>query len=233
MGAVIVLLTLVLVCAACVQLGAIALELTGMERTKARFQAVSAFTNSGYTTREAEEVTRFPVRRRIVSFLMVFGYVGLATFIGTFATSFFERSYAQTAVQGGIVVGSLGLLYLLLRWRGLTMRVGRAVRRWLGRRHAFDAPSVEEMLQVFEGFGIVRVTVDEECELVGKPLSELRLTARRVQILAIERGGQWIAVPQGADELRIGDHLLCYGDEGAIGTLFATRPVLPSEALTP
>ncbi len=35
-------------------LGAIALEITGMERSKARFQALSALSGTGFTTSEAE-----------------------------------------------------------------------------------------------------------------------------------------------------------------------------------
>ena len=37
-------------------LGFVALEATGMERIKARFQALSAITGTGFTTREAESI---------------------------------------------------------------------------------------------------------------------------------------------------------------------------------
>jgi hypothetical protein len=223
-GSVLVLLGLVLACFVCVQFGAIALELTGMDRSKARFQALSAFTNSGFTTRETEEVMRFVVRRRIISTLMITGYAGLATVVGTIAQSLFQpRSLLQRAGQLGVVGGAVVLLYLLARWTRLTGRVGDALRAWLTRRHAFEAPSVEEMLLVFEGFGVVRASVDAGNALVGRPLSELRLTAQRVQILAIHRGTQWVGVPQGHDVLRAGDELLCYGDEKAIESLFGAR----------
>jgi hypothetical protein len=39
-----------------IRIGALALELTGFESERASFQALSAFTNSGFTTRESEEV---------------------------------------------------------------------------------------------------------------------------------------------------------------------------------
>ena len=41
-----------------------ALVLTGMSREAARFQARSAFSGVGYTTREAEDVVSHPVRRQ-------------------------------------------------------------------------------------------------------------------------------------------------------------------------
>jgi len=62
-------------------LGSIALEATGMERAKSRFQALSALTGSGFTTREAESVVNHPHRRFIISWLMFIGNAGIIIFI--------------------------------------------------------------------------------------------------------------------------------------------------------
>src|SRR4030043_906617 len=62
-------------------LGSIALEATGMERAKARFQALSALTGTGFTTREAESIVNHPRRRRIATWLIFLGSVGIITFI--------------------------------------------------------------------------------------------------------------------------------------------------------
>lgn len=43
-----------------VRAGAVALMITGMEEKKARFQALSAFSGTGFTTREAESVVNHP-----------------------------------------------------------------------------------------------------------------------------------------------------------------------------
>ena len=40
-----------------VRIGAAALELTGLSWDQAKFQALSAFTNAGFTTRESEQIT--------------------------------------------------------------------------------------------------------------------------------------------------------------------------------
>ncbi len=49
-----------------VRAGAVALMITRMEEKKARFQSLSAFSGTGFTTREAESVVNHPQRRRIV-----------------------------------------------------------------------------------------------------------------------------------------------------------------------
>lgn len=75
MGSVVLLLAIVAASLVCVRTGAVALERTGIGPEKARFQALSAFTNTGFTTREAEEITRFPIRRKIIAILIVLGRV--------------------------------------------------------------------------------------------------------------------------------------------------------------
>ena len=59
-----------------VRTGAVALQMTGLDRATASFQALSAFTNCGFTTREAESVVNHPQRRRIVRALMLLGNAG-------------------------------------------------------------------------------------------------------------------------------------------------------------
>ncbi|HKK31544.1 MAG TPA: potassium transporter TrkA, partial [Alphaproteobacteria bacterium] len=46
-----------------VRVGAEALTLTGLSRQEAKFQARSAWTGTGFTTTESEDVVSHPVRR--------------------------------------------------------------------------------------------------------------------------------------------------------------------------
>ena len=60
-----------------VRLGSVALRMTGMNEGSARFQARSAFTGAGFTTTESEQIMSHPMRRKIVSLLIVGGNVGI------------------------------------------------------------------------------------------------------------------------------------------------------------
>jgi Trk-type K+ transport system membrane component len=75
------------------RIATVALQLTGLSKANARFQARSAFTGVGYTTSEAEHTVNHPVRRRIVMLLMLLGNVGLVSVmsIGGSAHSFRGR----------------------------------------------------------------------------------------------------------------------------------------------
>ncbi len=223
MGSVIILIIIVVASLICVRAGAIALELTGMKSEQARFQALSAFTNTGFTTRETEEITNFPIRRKIVTALIVLGHAGTVSVIAAFATSLLQSNSLHMAMNVGIILVSLYVVFRLALLRGLTTRMGRPIRHWLVKRYGLSAPSLEEMLSVAEGVGVVRLIIKEGIPLIARPLSELGLKARKVQILSIIRGDEVIAVPQGHDSLRVGDTVICYGDMKTAKELFAAN----------
>jgi len=83
-----ILLITILVSFIVVRIGAFALQLTGIEPEVARFQALSAFSGTGFTTREAERVIGHRDRRRIVTILIILGNAGMVTVIATLVASF-------------------------------------------------------------------------------------------------------------------------------------------------
>ncbi|WP_394199534.1 hypothetical protein [Litoreibacter albidus] len=66
-----------------VRTAGVALRLSGVPQSVARFQAISALTGAGFTTNEAEPLMRHPVRRRILMVLMLAGHVGLVSIAST------------------------------------------------------------------------------------------------------------------------------------------------------
>lgn len=232
MGPSIILFSVIGAALICIRAGAVALELTGMEAEKARFQALSAFTNTGFTTREAEEITSIPLRRKIVTVLIVLGYAGTVTVIASFASSLFRREIASLG-EIAVLFAVLYLIYRILAWRGVTKRVTNAFRAALIRRYGIHAHSLEEMLNVGQGFGVVRARVDVASPLIGRPLTELALKSKKVQILSIIRGRETISIPRGNDVLLGGDAIVCYGYLKEIRSFFYPEPSprgLPEES---
>ena len=71
-----------------VKAGAVALMLTGLSLDAAMFQAQSAFMGVGFTTRESETVVNHPMRRRIIGWLMLLGYLSLGSVLASFLANF-------------------------------------------------------------------------------------------------------------------------------------------------
>jgi Trk-type K+ transport system membrane component len=103
---------IVLVILAIVKLGAIAFQLTGMEPKMAMFQALSAFTNTGFTTNAAEDVVQHRKRRVIASVLIVIGYIGIVGIIVTLVRSFAAESGSWLPTLMRLVFVLLGIYAL-------------------------------------------------------------------------------------------------------------------------
>lgn len=217
------LLLIVAVSAVMVRLGAFALELTGVPWDQAKFQALSAFTTSGYTTREAEQIMAHPMRRRIISTLIVLGNAGIVTAIGSFAGTMMKGDALEVAMDAGIMFIGVMVVFALMRHDGLTGGVRRRVQAWMQRRWNIQPPRPEEMLRLDEGYALTRITIDDASPVAGKTLAQAKLTKWRVHVLGIERGGQYFPVPRGDDRMLAGDELVVYGDEPSITSAFRPR----------
>lgn len=90
-----------------VRIASVALRLTGLPEQNARFQAMSALTGTGYTTTEAEMVVNYPIRRKIISWLMVFGNLGIVTVLSTLTISFVRTDADMNSilVQLALMIG--------------------------------------------------------------------------------------------------------------------------------
>lgn len=83
MGAALSIFVILSVSIFTVRVAAVALRITGLPDESARFQALSAFTGTGFTTSETEMVVNYPIRRRIVGLLMIIGNIlESVTFLG-------------------------------------------------------------------------------------------------------------------------------------------------------
>ncbi len=113
MTAIISLLVVLVLSLAVTRVAAVALRLTGMAQDAARFQARSAFTGCGFTTTEAEQVARHPVRRRIAGWLMMAGNLQFAAVTGTVILSLVGVTAGATVTKLATLGVGLLAVYLL------------------------------------------------------------------------------------------------------------------------
>ena len=182
-------------------IGSVALERTGLERSSARFQALSAFSGTGFTTSQAERVINHPTRRRIISFLIILGNTGSVTFIVLIVMAFRSGVYRPAIFMGFLVL-------LIIAFAMLVLRLGLVT--WVTNLAAGSTQSGMVVQTWYQGGGysLVEVRLGPNHALVGKSLKQMDSD---VQILFIERSdGVW-AKPTPDDVLRVGDRILCYG----------------------
>jgi hypothetical protein len=225
MGAAIGIAIILLVSWIIVRTGAVALELTGMETHAARFQALSAFTGTGFTTRDSENVVRHPHRRRIIATLIILGNAGMISFIAslvqTFSSFRLTDDVRDLLLRVAAVALCLALLYRLVAARRVAAFIDRNIRAQLSKRTHIEPLEVEEILSQKEGWGIFRIEVWHGAPCVGKTLAQSTFRDHGILVLAIERNNGIIPAPSGKDMLHVGDWLLCYGQLASMEKLIS------------
>ena len=99
-----------------IRLAGVALKLTGMPEQNARFQAISALTGTGFTTTEAEMIVNYPIRRKIIAWLMIFGNLGIVSVLSTLMISFIRTDTNLTAilVQLAWMIGMIIFFFIIM-----------------------------------------------------------------------------------------------------------------------
>ena len=131
------LAAIVLIILAIVKLGSIAFQFTGMEPKMAMFQALSAFTNTGFTTSAAESVVQHRTRRVIASVLIIIGYIGIVGVIVTLIRAFAVESgrWLPTLMRLVLVLLGIYALYFVFIFTPPGRRLGERFARYRERQN--------------------------------------------------------------------------------------------------
>lgn len=211
-----------------VRIGAVAFQLTGLDWPLAKFQSLSCFSGTGFTTKEAELITGDNRRRRIASVLMVMGNAGLVTMIASMASAFnpqqvliarFSESFLPVSIPSVLVpwvnlaVIILGLLviYIVFTNRRFARILTSYLRKRIVKKELFKPVSFEELLFLTGGYGISRIEVCEDSPLINKTLAESDLRRNDITVLAIIRDNATMPNPSAPVTIQRGDELISFG----------------------
>lgn len=213
MLAVFSLLMVVAISLVVTRVAAMALTATGISRQLARFQARSAFTGVGYTTREAERIVGHPVRRRIVGILMLLGNAGVATAVATLLLSFGGTGgTGSTLNRVGLLAGGLALILALANSQWVDRRMSRVIARALDRYTTLEVTDYAALLHVAGDYKVSELQVQDDDWLGGRALAQLDLPAEGVLVLGVHRpDGTYVGAPRDDVVLHPGDTVVFYG----------------------
>jgi hypothetical protein len=200
-------------------LGSVALESTGMERSRARFHALSALSGTGFTTSHAEAIVENPVRRRIVATLIFIGNAGILSFL--IALIVFIREGVTMPELYMLVVAIVLLLFLVLAYMlGLVDRITSGLLYLIKKKQ-------KHMLQVsrvfYEGAGLalVQMTAGSAMDSKTVTVKEMDMQKYGINLIAIQDKSYADPDPAADRCLNSGDLLLCYGKMDSIEELIA------------
>lgn len=203
-----------------IRFAAMALRLTGLPEDVARFQARSAFTGAGFTTSESETVVNHPLRRRIMSMLILIGNLGLVTVLATVIVSLVDTVEGDKSMVNQLfwILGMLVLLWVVAL-NPVADRMMCAAVSWLLKRHsAFSEDAPHLLLQMPAGHNVSEMRVRAEFRNEGVTLADI--LAPGIRVLGIRRiDGSYENLPDPDIALRPFDDLMVYGPGAAYGAM--------------
>ncbi len=194
-----------------VKVGSVALELTGLSREVARFQALSAFSSTGFTTRESEMIVHHPRRRKIISYLIILGNAGIVSVIASFVVSFGKGGVISPALSILLVFFAVGGIWFFSKQKRLTDKLHKYVRKRLLEKAKLEDTNVEEVLNQSGDYGLVKIFVSPESELVGQKIAETHVREKDIIILSIQNADGITPNPKATHVIAANSTLICYG----------------------
>ena len=196
-----------------------------MSRETARFQARSAFSGTGFTTKEAEDVLNHPVRRKVIATLMLLGNAGVvaaasSTILGLKGGGLRNNGWQLLELVVGLLV-----LVAVSRSRWVDRWLNIAIRLMLRRYTDLETRDVAGLLDLSGDYSISELAVDPGDWVADKSLGELGLRDEGVVVLGVTRtDGRYVGAPIYSTHIGVGDVLVLYGRDEILAEL-DDRPV--------
>ncbi len=194
-----------------VRISTVILKMTGLDENTARFQSVSAFTGTGFTTREAEVILEDSIRRKTIVVLMILGKIGFVSVLAGLFVSFGKDDITEDLWKALLLILSIVLLYRLTTLRAFSLWLNRFIEKRIIARGIVEQKTLEELFRLPKGYGIAQLAVTPDTEEKGQTLSAAGFIKKDILVLSIQREDKLIPFPHADDVLEEGDKLLCYG----------------------
>lgn len=216
-----------------VKIGSVALESTGLSKEISQFQAQSAFSGVGFTTKESEQLMENVVRRKILRFLMLMGSAGLtsavATLILTFmntkgSVSFMGYYFSSLVFNISIIVIILSVTYFISKTDSFDKFIRRILQKPLHLvKSKMSLYDYEKILGLSKGNSIISFEVPKRHWIVNKSIGKLKLEKEGVNVLGIFRvvhgSEEYLSSPSDDFIIQNKDKLVVYCKESIVVNL--------------
>lgn len=209
-----------------VDFGTVALSMTGLSRDVARFQALSAFTGTGFTTNESEAAIATPERRRVIATLSRVGSIGVVTAIASLVYSFSQHDISTPFRLGLLALGAI-LLVVILRSDRFDRLITPPFEYILNRTTDLEIRDYTHLLHLQDGYSIGQIRITEDSSLADHSLADLELMDENIIVIGVMRPDDtYVASPAGDTQIQAGDELVAYGNQDHLNDLSTDRKSL-------
>jgi hypothetical protein len=204
------------------KIASIALMHTGLSTESAKFQARSAYTGTGMSTKETESIMNHPVRRKIVYNLMLIGNAGIVTVMSSLILTFILPDTIASKLYGLliIVVGMI-VLWLVAKSKWVDRVLSRMINAMLKRYTNIEIHDFAAVLHLKDDYTIIEAKVDLDGWMGNRTLAQLHLREEGITMLGVEREGMgYFGSPAGEFKILPGDVVTLYGKSDGIKSIY-------------
>jgi len=217
---IITFLTIITLTLLTTRIAAVALSLTGMSDSAAKFQARSALSGAGFTTSESEEIMKDPRRRKIIMKLMLIGHVGFVAIMTTGVLSFMHLKNDKGWTSIIVFLTGLGFLLFLTLSKATDKYMRRIIQKFFREYTNLVVHDYENLLCLNGKFILAEIPVEKDNWLENKTLAEARLDEEGVLVLGVRKtSGEYIGIPQDDTIFKSGDLITLYGHSEQINDI--------------
>lgn len=225
---VILILSFIVIYVVVIQIYSVLFRITGLTKEKARFQAISLLTNSGFTTTESEIIVSDRVRRRIAIAAMINGYafsVVIVSLIINVILSLKEDVADQALIVMTIAFAGFVVLIVITQipiFKRLFEKFIQSIATKLLKRNKNE--NIIIMLDNYGRDSMAEVHLNRVPEfMVDIPLEETRIKDKyHLNVLMLKRSGKIVDVNKDTI-FKKGDQLVVFGANSSIANVFTKR----------
>ncbi len=199
---------------------------TGLNKDKARFQALSLLTTAGYTTAESEDVVTSQKRRKVAMFAMFFGYmfsVVIASSIINLSMGFVGKTRTTNIVNILVIAFAIIMIFYITRSKRVTNWLNSLIKnrivKYISQKQQVNPLYV---LDTHGEYVICEVSITNVPEdLKDKTLVQAEVRQKySISVLTLKHNGVIKTMDANNDILSNGDTVIVFGRMTRIKTLF-------------
>lgn len=196
-----------------IEIGVLLFRMTGLDREIARYQVISMLTGTGFTTQESALIIDHPIRRRISSGLILFGYFSLAVIISSIAT------ILSSDLRIGLlltVIVVLIVILLIFKNKVIFNTLENRFEHEMDTEYNLEDWPMKTALALDEDEMVAIIQIKHESDYIGAKGKALVEENLDIVLLIIRRGDEILRFDLFEVELQQGDKIMIIGKEDDI-----------------
>lgn len=200
-----------------IEINVLLFTFTGLKKEIARFQVISMFTATGFTTGESELILEHPIRRRLSTFLILFGVFSLAVVISAISNILSDEF---RSIELGMITLVLIGLYLILTIPKFKHYLEKSFEGHLEKQYNLADLPLRDVMYFDEDDVVIELPIHNNSSIIGKKLKDVIEMEDDMLVLFIKRGDVTLRKDSYTTEIQEGDMIFLYGNQDSLTKRF-------------